>query len=249
MTDKTAILYRMVLPNHLCPYGLKARDLLRRNGYTVDDRILTTREQVDAFKAEQGVATTPQVFIDGERVGGYTDLRTWLGDPLPDPNRLTYRPVIAIFAVAALMALAASWATEGMLMTIRAAEWFIAFTVAILAVQKLRDVERFSTMFLGYDLLAQRWLTYARLYPYLEALAAVLMIAGVAPLISGPLMLLIGAIGAVSVFKAVYIDKRALKCACVGGDSNVPLGFVSLSENLAMVAMGLWMILKPMAML
>jgi hypothetical protein len=53
----------------------------------------------------------------------------------------------------------------------------------------------------------------------------------------------------VSVFKAVYIDKRALKCACVGGDSNVPLGFVSLSENLAMVAMGLWMILKPMAML
>ncbi|MEC7510867.1 MAG: glutaredoxin family protein, partial [Pseudomonadota bacterium] len=27
-----------------------------------------------------------------------------------------------------------------------------------------------------------------------------------------------------------------LKCACVGGDSNVPLGFVSLSENIFMIA-------------
>ena len=45
-------------------------------------------------------------------------------------------------------------------------------------------------------------------------------------------------------FKAVYIDKRELKCACVGGGSNVPLGFVSLTENLMMVGMGGWMALK-----
>jgi hypothetical protein len=50
-------------------------------------------------------------------------------------------------------------------------------------------------------------------------------------------------VGAVSVFKAVYIDKRELKCACVGGSSNVPLGFISLTENLMMVAMAIWMAL------
>ena len=49
-------------------------------------------------------------------------------------------------------------------------------------------------------------------------------------------------IGAVSVIKAVYIDKRELKCACVGGDTNVPLGFVSLTENVMMMAMALWML-------
>ena len=43
--------------------------------------------------------------------------------------------------------------------------------------------------------------------------------------------------------KAVYIDRRELKCACVGGSSNVPLGFVSLTENLMMVAMAVWMAL------
>ena len=54
------------------------------------------------------------------------------------------------------------------------------------------------------------------------------------------------AIGAVSVFYAVYIQKRELKCACVGGSSRVPLGFVSLTENLFMVGMALWMLLRPM---
>jgi hypothetical protein len=54
--------------------------------------------------------------------------------------------------------------------------------------------------------------------------------------------LFIGVIGAVSVIKAVYLDKRELKCACVGGDTNVPLGFVSLTENLMMIAMAVWML-------
>jgi ABC-type enterobactin transport system permease subunit len=54
--------------------------------------------------------------------------------------------------------------------------------------------------------------------------------------------LLIGGVGAISVFKAVYVDKRELKCACVGDDSNVPLGFLSLTENLMMIAMAVWML-------
>lgn len=65
-----AILYRMVLPDHTCPFGVRAKQLLQHAGYAVDDRILRSREEVDAFKAEHGVDTTPQVFVDGERIGG-----------------------------------------------------------------------------------------------------------------------------------------------------------------------------------
>jgi hypothetical protein len=68
------------------------------------------------------------------------------------------------------------------------------------------------------------------------------MIAGALIWLAAPVAIFIGTIGAVSVIKAVYIDKRELKCACVGGNSNVPLGFVSLTENLMMIAMGLWML-------
>ncbi|MBU2145833.1 MAG: glutaredoxin [Alphaproteobacteria bacterium] len=241
-SSKQATLYRMVTPEHTCPFGLKSRALLRSQGYEVDDRWLKSRDETDAFKQEYGVDTTPQTFIDGERIGGHDDLRRHFGKTVRDPNEVTYQPVIAVFAMTALMALATSWAAFGDPLTFRAAEWFIAMSMCVLAILKLQNVDSFSTMFLGYDLLAQRWVRYAYLYPFGEALAGILMIAGALLWIAIPVALFIGTIGAVSVFKAVYIDRRELKCACVGGDSNVPLGFISLTENLMMVAMAIWML-------
>lgn len=243
-TLKQASLYRMVTADHTCPFGLKALDLLKRQGFAVDVNLLKTREETDAFKAKHAVGTTPQAFIDGKRIGGYDDLRRFFGKPVADPNALSYRPVIAVFAVAALMALATSWATSGSLITIRAGEWFISFSMCILALLKLQDIERFSNMFLGYDLLARRFVPYSYVYPFAELLAGVLMVAGALMWLSIPVAIFIGGIGAISVFKAVYIDKRELKCACVGGANNVPLGFVSLTENLMMIAMAVWMLVR-----
>jgi len=241
---REASLYRMVTPEHICPFGLKSRDLLKRQGYSVDDHWLRTRAETDAFMAEQQVKTTPQTFIGGKRIGGYDDLRRHFGKPIRDPKATSYQPVIAVFGMAALMALAASWSAFGTVLTIRTAEWFIAISMCVLAILKLRDLEGFSNMFLGYDLLAQRVVRYAYFYPFGEALAGILMIAGLALWLAVPVALFIGTIGAVSVFKAVYIDKRELKCACVGGGSNVPLGFISLTENLMMVAMAIWMVIR-----
>lgn len=246
MTAKSATLYRMVTDQHICPFGLKSRDLLEREGFAVEDHKLRSRADTDAFMADQQVKTTPQTFIDGKRIGGYDDLLRYFHKPVADPKAVTYQPVIAVFGTAVLMALAASVAVFGTPLTLRAAEWFIAFSMCILAILKLRDLESFSNMFLGYDLLAQRVVRYAYIYPFAEAVAGILMIAGGIyrwPAI--PVALFIGGIGAVSVFKAVYIDRRELKCACVGGDSDVPLGFISLTENLMMVAMAIWMLFKP----
>jgi glutaredoxin len=241
-SKKTAVLYRMVMPHHTCPYGLKAKHLLERKGFTVDDRHLTTREETDAFKAEHGVKTTPQTFIGGERIGGYDDLRRWFGLKVADPEATSYTPVLVVFATAGALALAASHAAFGNALTLRAGEWFIAFGMAILAMLKLQDVEKFSSMFLNYDLLAKRWVPYSYIYPVAEGLAGVLMAARALDWISIPVALFIGSVGGVSVFYAVYVQKRELKCACVGGSSKVPLGFLSLTENIAMVGMALWML-------
>ena len=240
-TAKRAVLYRMVMPRHTCPWGLKAKDLLKRQGYEVEDHHLTTPEETDAFKAQHHVPTTPQVFIGGTRIGGYDDLRRFLGKRVIDPKATSYRPVIALFALTALMALASSYAATGNPFTAQALQRFIAFSMVVLAMLKLQNIETFSAMFLNYDLLAKRWVPYSYIYPYAEALAGVLMIAGALTWLSVPVAFFIGSVGAVSVFKAVYIDKRELKCACVGGSSNVPLGFISLTENLMMIAMAVWM--------
>ena len=166
---------------------------------------------------------------------------------MADSKAVTYKPVLAVFAMTALMALAASYTAFGHPLTTRAFEWFIAFSMCVLAILKLQNIETFSSMFLGYDLLAKRWVPYSYVYPYAEGLAGILMMAGVLAWLSVPIALTIGGVGAVSVFKAVYIDRRELKCACVGGGSNVPLGFVSLTENLMMIAMGVWILTMALA--
>jgi len=76
--QQSAILYRMVLPDHTCPFGVRAKAMLEGAGYQVDDRVLSSREEVDAFEEEQGVETTPQIFIDDERVGGSEELERYL---------------------------------------------------------------------------------------------------------------------------------------------------------------------------
>ncbi len=75
---KTATLYRMVLPEHTCPFGVRAKAMLEQAGFEVGDRILSSRDEVDAFEEEQAVETTPQVFIGGERIGGSDDLERFL---------------------------------------------------------------------------------------------------------------------------------------------------------------------------
>lgn len=239
---RTAVIYRMVMQDHVCPFGLKALHLLKARGYAVEDNWLRTRAETDAFKAEHQVQTTPQIFIDGERIGGHDDLRRHLGLKVRDPKATSYTPVLAVFAVTALMALAVTQATAGTPFTGHTIPWFISLSMMALALLKLQDLDRFSTMFLNYDLLAKRWVAYGSIYPFAELGAGALMTAGVLTWLSAPVALVIGGIGAVSVFKAVYIDKRELKCACVGGNSNVPLGFLSLTENLMMIAMAIWML-------
>jgi glutaredoxin len=233
----------MVMPGHICPYGLKALHLLQKHGYVVEDKHLTTKEAVEAFKSEYGVQTTPQIFIGDKRIGGYTDLRAYLGQTVLGPDETAYKPVIAIFAVGFLLAVAVGVLTDWSMGYAMVIPHFISITMVLLALMKLRDVEGFSTMFLNYDVLAQRWVPYGYIYPYAELTAGLLMFAGVLPIVSIPLALFIGGIGAWSVFKAVYLEKRKLNCACVGGDTNVPLGFISLTENLMMVGMAIGMLL------
>ncbi|MDC9500340.1 MULTISPECIES: MauE/DoxX family redox-associated membrane protein [unclassified Pseudoalteromonas] len=241
---KSATLYRMVTNEHICPFGLKSKDLLKRKGYKVDDKPLTSREETDAFQQKYNVDTTPQTFIDNERIGGYDDLRAYFNKSEPGQQGTTYTPVTAIFAVTLLLAFAFSYSTGFALFSMHTVMLFVALTMGVLAIQKLRDLYSFSNSFITYDLFAMKVVRYAYVYPFLEAFVSIGMIAGLSAYIVAPISLFIGGVGAVSVIKAVYIDKRELKCACVGGDSNVPLGFVSLTENLFMIAAGIWMFVK-----
>jgi glutaredoxin len=228
-------LYRMDLPGHACPWGLRVLQLLQEQHIPFEDHPLQSEAEVAAFKAAHAVATTPQLFAGEERIGGYTDLAARLG-VRPESGDVSYTPVLAVFGTAALMTLALTAGLGG----------FMGISLCLLAMLKLMDVQAFAASFRKYDLLSQRWKAWGGLYPGVELLVGLGILLqpdgpGAAQLI-GATALLLGAMGMVSVGKAVFVDKLALNCACVGGNAKVPLGVVSFAENLLMALMGMAMI-------
>lgn len=73
-------LVRMVLPDHTCPFGVRAKTMLDEAGVEFEDQILSSRDEVEAFKSEHGVDTTPQLFVDGERVGGSDEVERFVAE-------------------------------------------------------------------------------------------------------------------------------------------------------------------------
>ncbi|SBO44257.1 glutaredoxin [Cyanobium sp. NIES-981] len=230
-------LYRMDLPGHACPWGLKAVKLLEEHHIPFEDHPLRSEEEVAAFKAAHGVATTPQVFAEQERIGGYSVLATRLGTR-PEADGVSYVPVIAVFATAALMALALAGGFNG----------FMGIAICLLAMLKLMDVQAFAASFRKYDLPSRRWRAWAELYPGVELLVGLGILVQpqlpVAARLVGATALLLGGMGMVSVGKAVFLDRLALNCAFVGGNTRTPLGVVSFAENLIMGLMGGAMVLR-----
>jgi glutaredoxin len=228
-------LYRMDLPDHACPWGLRALRLLQDRHIPFEDHPLRSEAEVAAFKEAHGVVTTPQIFSGKERIGGYTDLAARLG-VRPESADISYLPVLVVFATAALMTLVLAAGISG----------FMGIAICLLAMLKLMDVEAFAASFRKYDLLSQRWTTWGSLYPGVEllvGLGVLLQPQSIAVAwVVGAMAVLLGAMGMVSVGKAVFIDRLALNCACVGGNSRTPLGVVSFAENLIMALMGVAML-------
>ena len=219
--------YRMSTPEHECPWGLKAVNLLQDKGIEFEDHKLKSKEETEEFKEKYQVKTTPQIFLGEERIGGYTDLAEKFGVETEDAE-YSYIPVIAVFSSAGLMAWATMMGLTG----------FMGFSLSLLATLKLMDIESFQESFKKYDLITQQLKPYAKVYPFVELAIALGFLSGVAPLATGITSLFVGVSGGISVIKAVYIDKLALNCACVGGNSKAPLGIVSFTENAIMAIMG-----------
>lgn len=216
-----------------CPWGKKAVELLNEKGITFHDHIFKSVADEEAFKTKWKVDTTPQIFLNNERVGGYTDLADYYDIEVDDSSQETsYIPVIAVFSIALLMAIS----TENIMFS------FMGYSLCILACLKLMDLNSFVTGFKKYDLITKHLPFYGKIYPFAELIAGLGFLTPQYLYITGWVSLFVGIAGGISIIKAVYIDKTDLNCACVGGDSNVPLGAVSFSENAMMAIMGAWVL-------
>lgn len=144
---------------------------------------------------------------------------------------LLYRPLIVITGIALLGA--AALAVEGRAPFM---DSLMGLFLCFLAALKLFNLRPFAATFSKYDPLAARIAGYGLVYPFLELAAGALYLSGLLPMIANGLTLALFGINALGVAQVVRSGAE-VQCGCVGTGFNLPVGRVTLFENLAMICM------------
>ena len=146
----------------------------------------------------------------------------------------SFTPLIAVFGTSFLITIT----------LLKSFQIFMGISICLLAMLKLMDIESFGISFKKYDLISSRFNQWIYIYPFCELLIGIsfLLSAPFSPIIL--VAFILGIIGMASVFKAVYLDKLKLNCACIGGYAKTPLGIISFIENLLMASMSALILLK-----
>ena len=139
----------------------------------------------------------------------------------------SFNPLIAVFGTSFLITIS----------LLKSFQIFMGISICLLAMLKLMDIESFGISFKKYDLISSRFNQWIYIYPFCELLIGISFLLSAPPSSIILIAFILGIIGMASVFKAVYLDKLKLNCACVGGYAKTPLGIISFIENLLMAIM------------
>ena len=106
------------------------------------------------------------------------------------------------------------------------------------------DIEAFGTSYKKYDLISSNLDGWIYIFPFCELLIGISFLNSSQPALIIFIALILGITGMASVFKAVYLDKLKLNCACIGGYAKTPLGIISFTEKLLMSIMSVLILTK-----
>ena len=146
----------------------------------------------------------------------------------------SFTPLIAVFGTSFLITIT----------LLKSFQIFMGISICLLAMLKLMDIESFGISFKKYDLISSRFNQWIYFYPFCELLIGISFLLSAPPSSVILIAFILGIIGMASVFKAVYLDKLKLNCACIGGYARTPLGIISFIENLLMAIMSALILLR-----
>jgi copper chaperone CopZ len=198
--------------------------------------------EMDLHVPEESLSRSAQA------AGGYSLREASIAEAQPTPSsaleeeaRESLYPLFLIVAyiagVTALVAIATGDQSPHTLMRHFMAGFFLVFSFF-----KLLDLRGFSDAYRSYDIVARTWPTWGFIYPFAELALGVAYLLNVAPFATNLVTLILMLAGAVGVLKAL-LDKRTIRCACLGTALNLPMTTITLVEDLGMAAMAAVMLI------
>ncbi len=193
------------------------------------------RNQLDKLLEGAGQYRITGVTKGGEQITG-SDSHTSAGSE-PDASSTwdVYKPLVLIFLYVSGIAVVASHAGQ-YFSWYTWMQYFMAGFFIVFSFFKLLDLHGFARSYAMYDLLAQKWKGYGYIYPFLELSLGILYLTAVNLPATHAATIVIMGFSSIGVIRNL-LSPNKVKCACLGTVFKLPLGHVTLVEDLLMVAM------------
>jgi len=155
-----------------------------------------------------------------------TEHKTWLQ---------TYKPILLIFAYILAISVIAGYSSNGfhgmMAMRVFMAGFFLVFSFF-----KMLDLDGFADSYAMYDVIARKIKAWGYIYAVIELLLGLAFALNIYPLLTNSITLVVMTISIIGVLQSV-LNKRAIRCACLGAVFNLPMSTVTIIEDGLMIAM------------
>jgi len=184
---------------------------------------------------------TLQLLIGHYKISPLTEISKPISQQdIPEPNVTTYRPLILIVLFISGVTLLAQFPFD----QFSAMLWmrhFMAGFFIVFSFFKLLNIQGFADSYSMYDIIAAKWKPWGYIYPFVELVLGILYLTNIAPFYTSLATVVILGVSSIGVIQS-NLNKRKIKCACLGDVFNLPMSTVTIVEDLTMIAMAVIML-------
>lgn len=154
----------------------------------------------------------------------------------------TYKPILLIGAymigtTLLLELTAGAFNTERWMSNFMAA-FFLTFSFF-----KLLNLKAFAESYSTYDIIAKQWQGWGYVYGFIELLLGLAYLLRFDPLVTNAATFIVMSISIIGVLQSV-LNKRKIRCACLGAVFNLPMSTITIIEDALMIAMSAVMLIE-----
>lgn len=159
---------------------------------------------------------------------------------LPEKSLTTYKPLLIIVAFIAGVSMLSQYPFDSFSWMLFMRHFMAGFFI-VFSFFKLLNLSGFATSYSMYDIIAAKWNGWGYIYPFLELGLGVLFLINAFPFYTNVATIIILGVSTIGVIQS-NLQKREIKCACLGDVFNLPMSTVTIVEDVSMVLMSIVML-------
>ncbi len=152
--------------------------------------------------------------------------KSWIG---------TYKPILLIFGYITGIMLLVEW-TQGDFLWMRWMNHFMAGFFLVFSFFKMLNLKGFAESYSMYDVVAKKWSGWGYVYAFTELALGIAFLTGFNPILTNTVTFVVMTVSIIGVLQSV-LNKRKIKCACLGDVFNLPMTTITVIEDALMIGM------------